>query len=164
MRRQGGGRIIQISSVGGQITTAGSSAYHAGKWGLEGFTEALAREVAEFGIHPTIVEPGGMRTNFATNIQIATPIDAYERGTVGTFRRWIRSAGPEVFPNDPAKLARAIFDTSRDPEPPLRLTLGRDAHDMIDTALKARIDALHAQRDLASSVALDAEATATPSR
>jgi NAD(P)-dependent dehydrogenase (short-subunit alcohol dehydrogenase family) len=97
MREQGGGRIIQISSVGGQITTPASSAYHAGKWGLEGFTEALAKEVAEFGIYPTIVEPGGMRTNFAANIQTTAPSPAYARGAVGTFRAWLTSAGPEVF-------------------------------------------------------------------
>jgi NAD(P)-dependent dehydrogenase (short-subunit alcohol dehydrogenase family) len=158
MREQGGGRIIQISSVGGQITTAGSSAYHAGKWGLEGFTEALAQEVAEFGIYPTIVEPGGMRTNFAANIQTTTPIDAYQQGAVGTFRRWITTAGPEVYANDPAKLARAILDTTRQTHPPLRLTLGGDAYDMIHNTLHARINALRAQRDLAHSVAFETDA------
>ena len=164
MRHQGGGRIIQISSVGGQITTAGSSAYHAGKWGLEGFTEALAQEVAEFGIHPTIVEPGGMRTNFAANIQTTTPISAYEHGAVGTFRQWITSAGSEVYTNDPAKLARAILDTTRNPQPPLRLTLGGDAYEMIHAALRARIEALEAQRELAFAVRFDTVASASLSR
>jgi NAD(P)-dependent dehydrogenase (short-subunit alcohol dehydrogenase family) len=153
MREQGGGRIIQISSVGGQITTPASSAYHAGKWGLEGFTEALAKEVAEFGIYPTIVEPGGMRTNFAANIQTTAPSPAYERGAVGTFRAFITSAGPEVFTGDPRKLARAIFDTTREPRPPLRLTLGGDAYDMISKALHDRLDVLATQRELARSVA-----------
>jgi NAD(P)-dependent dehydrogenase (short-subunit alcohol dehydrogenase family) len=155
MRQQGGGRIIQISSVGGQVTTPGSSAYHAGKWGLEGFTEALAQEVAEFSIYPTIVEPGGMRTNFAANIQTTTPIGAYERGVVGTFRRRITTAGPEVFGNDPAKLARAIVESTRNPAPPLRLTLGGDAYEMIHATLNTRIEALQAQRELAHSVAVD---------
>jgi NAD(P)-dependent dehydrogenase (short-subunit alcohol dehydrogenase family) len=157
MRRQGGGRIIQISSVGGQITTPGSSAYHAGKWGLEGYTDGLAKEVAEFGIYPTIVEPGGMRTNFATNIQTTTPIDAYENGTVGAFRRQITSAGPEVYRNDPAKLARAIVATTRDPHPPLRLAFGGDAYEMIHTALTTQIHALENQRELAFSVASETE-------
>jgi NAD(P)-dependent dehydrogenase (short-subunit alcohol dehydrogenase family) len=164
MREQGGGRIIQISSVGGQIATQASSAYHAGKWGLEGFTEALAQEVAEFGIYPTIVEPGGMRTNFAANMEFTSPIGAYEPGAVGTFRRWIASAGPEVYTGDPTKLARAIFDTTRDPEPPLRLALGGDAYEMIHAALNSRIEALEGQRDLAFAVAFDSEASAASGR
>ena len=155
MREQGGGRIIQLSSVGGQITTPASSAYHAGKWGLEGFTEALAQEVAEFGIYPTIVEPGAMRTNFAANIQTTTPTPAYEHGAVATFRQWVTTAGPEVYTGDPAKVARAIFDTTRDPQPLLRLTLGADAYNMIHTALRNRLDNLEAQQELAHSVAFN---------
>ncbi|MFJ8002323.1 SDR family NAD(P)-dependent oxidoreductase [Streptomyces sp. NPDC096310] len=58
MREQGGGRIIQISSMGGQIGTPTHSSYHAGKWGLEGFTESVSREVSDFDIHLTLVEPG----------------------------------------------------------------------------------------------------------
>ena len=56
-------------------------------------------------------------------------------------RQWITSAGPEVYTNDSAKLARAILDTTRDPQPPLRLTLGGDAYEMIHTALRAQIEA-----------------------
>jgi hypothetical protein len=66
--------------------------------------------------------------------------------------------------NDPAKLARAILDTTRDPQPPLRLTLGGDAYAMIHTALRARIEALEAQRELAFAVTFDTEASPTPSR
>ncbi|HEX4247508.1 MAG TPA: short-chain dehydrogenase/reductase, partial [Pseudonocardia sp.] len=104
-------------------------------------------------IYPTIVEPGGTRTNFAANIQTTTPSPAYEHGAVGTFRAFITSAGPEVFTGDPAKLARAIFDTTREGRPPLRLPLGGDAYDMINTALRDRVEALEAQRELAHSVA-----------
>jgi len=64
LRAQGGGRIIQISSYGGQVAFAGNSLYHASKWGIEGFAESVAQEVAPFGIGVTIVEPGGARTEF----------------------------------------------------------------------------------------------------
>ncbi len=64
LRAQGGGRIIQISSYGGQVAFAGNSLYHATKWGIEGFVELVAQEVAPFGIGITIVEPGGARTEF----------------------------------------------------------------------------------------------------
>jgi NAD(P)-dependent dehydrogenase (short-subunit alcohol dehydrogenase family) len=66
MREQGGGRIIQVSSVGGQTAFPVSSAYHASKWGLEGFTEGVSREVADFGVRFTLVEPGSTRTGFAS--------------------------------------------------------------------------------------------------
>jgi NAD(P)-dependent dehydrogenase (short-subunit alcohol dehydrogenase family) len=157
MRERGGGRIIQISSLGGQVAFPASSAYHAGKWGLEGFTEAVAQEVAEFGVRLTIVEPGGMGTDFGANMRTAAAIGAYEHGGVGEFRRWFTTAGPEVFRADPAKVAQVIFNTTRDPEPPLRLALGVDAYDMVQQALRGRLDALEAQRELAHSVAFTAD-------
>jgi len=157
MRERGAGRIIQISSLGGQVAFPASSAYHAGKWGLEGFTEAVAQEVAEFGVRLTIVEPGGMGTDFGANMRTAAANDAYERGSVGEFRRWLTSAGSDVFRADPAKVARVIFDTTRDPEPPLRLALGGDAYDMVHQALRGRLDALESQRELARSVAFTAD-------
>ena len=153
MREHGVGRIIQVSSLGGQVSFPASSAYHAGKWGLEGFTEAVAQEVAEFGVRLTIVEPGGMGTDFGVNMRTAAAIGAYERGSVGEFRRWLTTAGSDVFRADPAKVARVIFDTTRAPEPPLRLALGADAYEMLQQALRGRLDALEAQRELAQSVA-----------
>jgi hypothetical protein len=68
-------------------------------------------------------------------------------------RRWMESADSTVYTGDPAKLAAVIYDISRQPDPPLRLTLGADAYDAIHTALTARLGALEAQRDLAASVA-----------
>ena len=64
MRKQGGGRIIQLSTYGGQAALPGGSLYHASKWGVEGFFDSLAQELAPFKIGVTIVEPGGARTNF----------------------------------------------------------------------------------------------------
>jgi NAD(P)-dependent dehydrogenase (short-subunit alcohol dehydrogenase family) len=77
LRAQGGGRIIQISSYGGQVAFPGNSMYHATKWGIEGFVESVAQEVASFGIGMTIVEPGGARTEFrygSAQVAKLTPI------------------------------------------------------------------------------------------
>ena len=84
LRAQGGGRIIQISSYGGQVAFPGNSMYHATKWGIEGFVESVAQEVAPFGIGMTIVEPGGARTEFRYgSAQVAKLMPIYD-GTPGT--------------------------------------------------------------------------------
>lgn len=153
MREQGGGRIIQISSVGGQVATPVSSPYHAAKWGLEGFTEAVSQEVAEFGVYFTVIEPGGVRTGFQSNLRWTTETPPYRDTTVGRMRRRIAAADDTVFTGDPAKLARAIFDTTRSSQPPLRLTLGTDAYDTIHDTLNARLDRLESQEELARSMA-----------
>ena len=80
LRAQGGGRIIQISSYGGQVAFPGNSMYHATKWGIEGFVESVAQEVASFRIGITIVEPGGARTEFrygSAQVAALTPIYDY---------------------------------------------------------------------------------------
>ncbi|MDT2662158.1 SDR family NAD(P)-dependent oxidoreductase [Enterococcus hulanensis] len=78
MREQGHGRIIQISSYGGQVAFAGNSMYHATKWGIEGFVESVAQEVAPFDIGMTIVEPGGARTQFRYgSAQVANLMSEY---------------------------------------------------------------------------------------
>jgi NAD(P)-dependent dehydrogenase (short-subunit alcohol dehydrogenase family) len=78
LRDQGSGHIIQVSSIGGVVAFAGIGMYHASKWGLEGFSEALALEVAEFGIHVTLVEPGGFDTDWGGSSAVhAQPIEAY---------------------------------------------------------------------------------------
>ncbi len=76
LRRQGGGRLLQVSSMGGHIAFPAFSLYHATKWGIEDFYEALAQEVAPFGIHTTLVEPGMIRTSFyeaATRVPVSEP-------------------------------------------------------------------------------------------
>ena len=121
MREQGGGRIIQISSMGGQVAIPTHSAYHAGKWGLEGFSESVGREVADFGIHVTLVEPGGTRTGFASALRYTEETAAYRDNVVGRTRRRLEATGDDVLTGDPAKLAAVIYRTTRDPNPPLRL-------------------------------------------
>jgi NAD(P)-dependent dehydrogenase (short-subunit alcohol dehydrogenase family) len=153
MREQGGGRIIQISSMGGQIGIPTHSSYHAGKWGLEGFTESVSREVADFNIHLTLVEPGGTRTGFASALRYTTETAAYRDNAVGQTRRLLETAEDSAFTGDPAKVVAAIYDTTRAPNPPLRLTLGADTYDAIHNALTERVAALETQKDLAASVA-----------
>lgn len=87
LRAQGGGRFLQISSEGGQIAHPGFSGYHATKWGIEGFIEAVAQEVASFGIEMLIVEPGPTPTDFAASADLAPANPVYDDTPVGQVRR-----------------------------------------------------------------------------
>ncbi|MCT2588808.1 SDR family oxidoreductase [Streptomyces sp. N2-109] len=153
MREQGGGRVIQISSMGGQVGSPVFSAYHAGKWGLEGFTEGVSREVSGFGIHFTLVEPGATRTGFTSALRYTIESAAYRDNAVGEMRHWLEAADDSALTVDPAALAAAVYDTTRRPAPPLRLALGADTYDAVHAALTERLAALEAQKDLAASVA-----------
>jgi NAD(P)-dependent dehydrogenase (short-subunit alcohol dehydrogenase family) len=105
MRSRKSGAIVQISSMGGQLSFAGFSAYSATKFALEGMSEALADEVRPFGIKVLIVEPGAFRTRLFGNISASAPITGYAE-TVGQTRRMIETtAGAQ--PGDPAKAAAA---------------------------------------------------------
>jgi NAD(P)-dependent dehydrogenase (short-subunit alcohol dehydrogenase family) len=151
LREQGGGRIIQISSYGGQVAFAGNSLYHAAKWGIEGFSESVAQEVAPFGIGVTIVEPGGARTEFRYgSAQVATPLAAYEGNPAHAFRRMLEPKNG-LAPGDPARMAARIIE-SVDVEPaPMRLVLGSLALQSTIDTLRRRIDGFEAQRELAAS-------------
>jgi NAD(P)-dependent dehydrogenase (short-subunit alcohol dehydrogenase family) len=157
LRRQGGGRYIQIASIGGQIAFPAMSLYHATKWGIEGFWEATAPELAPFGIGVTIVEPGVSRTNFGGGSSVlGAPMPEYADGPSGQLRRTLSGELPPLpAPGDPAKIAAAIIASADQPEPPLRLTLGSDAYALATTALRNRLDALEAGRDLAHSTDAD---------
>ncbi|MCC3779339.1 SDR family oxidoreductase [Streptomyces sp. UNOB3_S3] len=156
LREQGGGRIVQISSIGGQIAFPLLSLYHATKWGIEGFFESLRQEVAPFGIQTTIVEPGAIRTAFIDRgLDQAAPLAAYEDTDLGEFRRSML-AGTAIDPiGDPARLARAVIDSADQDPAPARLVLGSDAYEMGRAALGQRLADLEAQRNVAYST--DAE-------
>jgi NAD(P)-dependent dehydrogenase (short-subunit alcohol dehydrogenase family) len=83
LREQGSGHIIQVSSVGGRITTPGLSAYQAAKWAVGGFSLGLAKEVAPLGIKVTVIEPGGMSTDWAGSSMSVPPISEPYQQTVG---------------------------------------------------------------------------------
>jgi NAD(P)-dependent dehydrogenase (short-subunit alcohol dehydrogenase family) len=87
LRDQGGGRILQVSSEGGQIAYPNFSLYNATKWGIEGFVEAVAREVAPFGIQFTLVEPGPAKTNFGVGLVTPPAMAIYEHTSSGEMRR-----------------------------------------------------------------------------
>lgn len=157
LRNQGGGRIIQLASMGGQIAFPNLSLYHATKWAVEGFVESVAREVAPFGIEFTIVEPGMARTNFGAGSMVAAePMAVYDDTPVGDFRR---AAAAGRIPNngDPRKMAQAMIDSVYANPAPRRLTLGPDAYSMIRSALTDRLVALEAQRAIALSTDVEDE-------
>ncbi|MET8248706.1 SDR family oxidoreductase [Streptomyces sp. NPDC005202] len=151
LRAQGGGRIIQMSTYGGQVAFPGNSMYHATKWGIEGFAESVAQEVAPFNIGVTIVEPGGARTEFRYgSAQVADPIDAYEGNPAHAFKAMLDPAGG-LAPGDPQRMAARIIE-SADTEPaPLRMVLGSQALESTLGVLRKRIDDFETQRDLAAS-------------
>ncbi|EKG35840.1 SDR family oxidoreductase [Pseudomonas syringae] len=145
LRAQGGGRILQVSSEGGQLAYPGFSLYHATKWGIEGFVEAVSQEVLPFNIEFTLVEPGPARTAFKEAIDNATPMEVYEDTPVGVIRRGIVS-GAFVNNGDPRKMARAMIDSLKQSPAPLRLTLGSSSYHGVRAALKARLAQLEANK------------------
>ncbi|MDI7862902.1 SDR family NAD(P)-dependent oxidoreductase [Rhizobiaceae bacterium n13] len=150
MRKQGSGRILQFSSVGGRIGSVGRAAYSAAKWGVEGFSEVLAQEVNPLGIMVTVIEPGGFRTDFAgasTAIREGRP--EYD-GTVGAAARFQRDYNGKQ-PGDPTRAAAVIVHLAGIDEPPLRLALGSDAARYIERADLARIEADRKWRDYSLS-------------
>ena len=151
LRAQGGGRIIQISSYGGQVAFAGNSLYHATKWGIEGFVESVAQEVAPFGIGITIVEPGGARTEFRYgSAQVAQLMPIYDQTSAHSFLKMLDPKNG-LAPGDPARMAARIIE-SVDVEPaPLRMVLGSQALEGTLATLRKRIEDFEAQTELAAS-------------
>ena len=135
MRERGSGAIVQMSSMGGRFTFPGAGAYSATKFALEGWSEALAKEVDQFGIRVLIVEPGAFRTSFNGSgaLQISEAIADYDE-LIGPVRSGMAEDNGSQ-PGDPAKAAEAILQAVDSPEPPLRLALGNDAVDSISNAL-----------------------------
>ena len=151
LRRQGGGRILQVSSVGGQAAFPGAALYHAGKWGIEGFVDALAPDVEPFGIGCTIVEPGGARTAFRYGgAQLAARFEAYDRSPASHARRMLE-ARTAIPPGDPVRMVERMIASVDEQPAPRRLVLGSDAWQAMRTQLRARLDALEAQEGLAAS-------------
>jgi len=151
LRAQGNGRIIQISSYGGQVAFAGNSLYHATKWGIEGFVESVAAEVAPFGIGMTIVEPGGARTEFRYgSAQVAAPMAEYDETPAHAFARLLDPRNG-LASGDPARMAARIIESVDVDPAPLRLVLGSEALQTTIDTLAKRIEGFEAQRDLAAS-------------
>ncbi len=149
-REQGSGRFLQISSIGGRVGATGRAPYSAAKFGVEGFSEVLATEMAPLGVHVTIVEPGGFRTDFAgasTRIKEGHP--AYSE-TVGKTAAMQRDYDGKQ-PGDPKRAAQAIIAISKAEKPPLRLVLGKDAYARAERTDEGRLAELRAWRDVSVS-------------
>ncbi|WP_141583581.1 oxidoreductase [Actinomadura sp. WMMA1423] len=134
MRRQGSGAVVQMSSMGGRFSFPGVGAYSATKFALEGLSEALAQEVAPFGIKVLVVEPGAFRTSFAGGGLHQTAAMPEYAGSVGPVRANLPGSDGEQ-PGDPARAAVAILEALEADDTPLRLPLGNDAADAVDAAL-----------------------------
>ena len=155
MREQGSGHIIQLSSVGGRVGAMGRAPYSTAKWGIEGFSEVLAKEVGPLGIKVTIIEPGGFRTDFAgssTTLEEGRP--EYD-STVGAAARFQRDYNGSQ-PGDPAKAAAVILQVAGMEDPPLRLLLGSDAVRTVEQADLARTESDRRWRRLSLSTDFDA--------
>ncbi|MNK64154.1 3-oxoacyl-[acyl-carrier-protein] reductase FabG [compost metagenome] len=136
MRKQRSGRILQISSIGGRVGNAGIGIYQAAKFGLSGFSEVLAKEVVDFGIYVTSVEPGGFRTDWAGDSMTYAPhIEGYEK--VEQRAEYFKNGG-FVPMGDPAKAAKVMLDLVDSTEPPVHLVLGSEAIGMLKNADEAR--------------------------
>jgi NAD(P)-dependent dehydrogenase (short-subunit alcohol dehydrogenase family) len=149
LRAQGSGHILQVSSIGGVAAFPLVGIYNASKWGLEGFSEALAGEVAPHGIHVTIVEPGPFATDWAGSSGVhADPIDAYDD------TRAARTAGASGRSSgDPAATAAAILAVVDADEPPLRLFLGSFPLPIAERLYADRLATWQAWRPIADAAA-----------
>jgi len=153
LRAQGSGTIVQISSMGGQLSMPGFGAYCAAKFALEGLSEALAAEVAPFGVRVLIVEPGAFRTEFGGGrMHRSRSIDAYAVSTSGTRDAVEAMDGSQ--PGDPAKAAAAIVRAVGSDDAPLRLALGADAVEAIRGHHASLAADLAAWEDVSRSTAL----------
>ncbi|SPL90758.1 Short-chain dehydrogenase/reductase SDR [[Actinomadura] parvosata subsp. kistnae] len=127
LRAQRSGVFVQVSSIGGRVGgTPGMGAYQTAKFGVEGFSEVLANEVAPFGVKVIIVEPGAFRTDWQGSSMEMHPVGPDYEQTVGAIHRFRRESDGTQ-PGDPARAARVIIDVVRDANPPRRLLLGSDA-------------------------------------
>ena len=141
-RERRAGYIIQVTSIAGRLGPSGRAPYAAAKFGVEGFSESLAKEIGPLGIKVTIVEPGGFRTDFAgSSTELREGRSEYE-STVGATIRFQRDYNGKQ-PGDPAKAAAVLLHLASQQEPPLRLLLGSDSY---NAAEKSALDKLESDR------------------
>ncbi|GAA1075533.1 oxidoreductase [Tsukamurella spumae] len=151
MRHRRTGTIVQMSSQGGRLSFPGVGAYSASKFALEGWSEALAAEVAEFGIRVLLVEPSRFRTGFNTahSLAVASSSDVYAK-TVGAVQRDLTTADG-LQEGDPVRAARIIGDVVRSEQVPLRLPIGAEAVDRLARAYATAADDVREWAEVARS-------------
>jgi NAD(P)-dependent dehydrogenase (short-subunit alcohol dehydrogenase family) len=165
MRKQRSGHIISISSSAGLLGFEFCSAYAASKFGLEGWMESLRPEIAPFGIHTTIVNPGFFRTELLTKESTTyaeSSIEDYTGRTAEQLKWWKAQNGQQS--GDPAKLAKALITIASQEPPPGRFIAGADAIALAEQKLTALKEQIDANRELSTSLALDQAAPAGSAR
>ena len=136
LRAQGSGHILQVSSMGGVVTFPGLGIYHASKWALEGFSDALATELAPTGVRVTIIEPGGYATDWGGASAVrSTPNPVYDAMRQMVAASWANATLPEASASADAILA--VVDAE---DPPLRLLLNSLAYDTVTGVYRSRLD------------------------
>ncbi len=151
MHKQKSGHIFQVSSVGGRLAIAGNTPYHAAKWAVGGFSDALAMEVAPFGVRVCTLEPGGIRTNWARRAGQNPPdlLPDYE-ASVGPVLKMLQSIEGRQ-ESDPRKIAGVIVQLANSDEVPVRLILGVDSEKRVQQAEAARASEAEKWRHLTES-------------
>jgi NAD(P)-dependent dehydrogenase (short-subunit alcohol dehydrogenase family) len=157
MRSRGSGHIINISSMTGLVANPPNVYYSSSKFALEALTEGLAKEVAEFGIRVSAIEPGAIRTDWSTRSmkEASQPIEAYEE-TVGARKKLIKLAGSK-FPGDPSRVADAVLMVSEHPDPPLHLLLGHDVYKAYREKLRGLMESVEEWKAITLDVNFKAE-------
>jgi NAD(P)-dependent dehydrogenase (short-subunit alcohol dehydrogenase family) len=152
LREQGSGHIFQVSSLSARLSGPGLTAYEAAKWAVSGFSSGLAHEIAPFGVKVTVLEPGGMRTDWAgSSMTIPKPSAPYQP-TIGPFAELVRAgAGHEA--NDARRVAQVVRDLAGRDDAPVRLLLGADAVPMAQQAAQELAASDEAWREVSLSVA-----------
>src|SRR5467141_2229226 len=155
MRKQKSGHIFQVSSVGGRHAVPGNTPYHAAKWAVGGFSDALAMEVAPFGVKICTLEPGGIRTNWARRAGQNAPevLPDYE-ASVGSMLKVLRGLEGRA-EGDPRKIAEVILQLANSDEVPVRLILGVDAEKRVQQAEAARASEAEKWRHLTISTVFE---------
>ncbi|MFF0754035.1 SDR family NAD(P)-dependent oxidoreductase [Streptomyces sp. NPDC004267] len=144
LRAQGGGHIVQISSVGGVTAMALGGGYHASKWALEALSESLAQEVAPFGIRVTLVEPGSFATDAMTSVVHAGADPLYQG-----LREQFAAFAKDLDAGDPAAAGRALLKIVDAENPPLRVFFGGQGHELLTQVYADRLRTWEAWQDLA---------------
>jgi NAD(P)-dependent dehydrogenase (short-subunit alcohol dehydrogenase family) len=157
MRKQKSGHIFQVSSVGGRLAVAGNTPYHAAKWAVGGFSDALAMEVAPFGVKICTLEPGGIRTNWQRRAGQNAPdlLPDYD-ASVGSMLKLLRSLEGRS-EGDPRKIADVIVQLANSDEVPMRLILGVDAEKRVRQAEAGRASEAEKWRHLTVSTVFEDE-------
>ena len=161
MRKQKSGYIFQVSSIGGRMAIPGNSPYHAAKWAVGGFSDAVAAEVAAFGVKVCTLEPGGIRTNWAQRAGEGSPqvLPEYE-SSVGAIYKLLASARGHS-EGDPKKIADLIVTLANTQDVPKRLILGKDAEVRVKNAESTRAEEAAKYRELTLSTVFP-DASITP--